>query len=181
MGRSANGRFNGSVVMRVIQLLPFLITAFALPLAQAEQIKVLHPQGSAHGFVEVTTLEGIRIAIGDLIQRIRGHVVTSRLTIKFFDGSLDDETTVFSQEGTLRLISDHHVQHGRECPDFRANGPYFPQDGCHGDQERDCGRAAEGRGPKKVFSSEGLLAEIKKALAERMLNADFPQADGRNN
>ena len=39
----------------------------------------------------------------------------------------------------------------------------------------------KGAGPKKVFSSEGLLAEIKKALAERMLNADFPQADGRNN
>ena len=27
--------------------------------------------------------------------------------------------------------------------------------------------------PKKVFSSEGLLAEIKKALAERMLNAEL--------
>jgi hypothetical protein len=25
--------------------------------------------------------------------------------------------------------------------------------------------------PKKVFSSEGLLSDIKKALAERMLNA----------
>jgi putative transposase len=29
--------------------------------------------------------------------------------------------------------------------------------------------------PKKVFSSEGLLAEIKKALAERMLNAELEQ------
>jgi len=29
--------------------------------------------------------------------------------------------------------------------------------------------------PKKVFSSEGLLAEIKKALAERMLNAELDQ------
>jgi putative transposase len=29
--------------------------------------------------------------------------------------------------------------------------------------------------PKKVFSSEGLLAEIKKALAERMLNAEMDQ------
>ena len=29
--------------------------------------------------------------------------------------------------------------------------------------------------PKRVFSSEGLLAEIKKALAERMLNAEMDQ------
>jgi len=29
--------------------------------------------------------------------------------------------------------------------------------------------------PKKVFSSEGLLSQIKKALAERMLNAEMDQ------
>ena len=29
--------------------------------------------------------------------------------------------------------------------------------------------------PKKVFSSEGLLSDIKKALAERMLNAELDQ------
>jgi len=31
------------------------------------------------------------------------------------------------------------------CPDFCVIGPYFPREGCHGDQERDCRRAAEGR------------------------------------
>ena len=33
------------------------------------------------------------------------------------------------------------------CPDFRVNGPYFPREGCHGDedQERARGRVAEGR------------------------------------
>jgi len=101
------------MVTRIIQLVPLLFTAFA---AHAEQIRVRHPQGSAHGFVEVTTLDGTRIAIGDLIQMIRGHAVTSRLTMNYLDGSLDDETTVFSQEGTLRLISDHHVQRGPTYP-----------------------------------------------------------------
>ena len=33
----------------------------------------------------------------------------------------------------------------------------------------------KGVDPKKVFSSEGLLAEIKKALAERILNAEMDQ------
>jgi len=30
----------------------------------------------------------------------------------------------------------------RDCPFFCVIGPYFPQEGCHGDQERDCRRAA---------------------------------------
>jgi len=84
--------------------------------AHAEPIKVQHPQGSAHGFVEVTTLEGKRIGIGDLLQRMRGNVITSRLVIHFFDGSLDDETTVYSQNGTFRFISDHHIQRGPSYP-----------------------------------------------------------------
>jgi putative transposase len=33
----------------------------------------------------------------------------------------------------------------------------------------------KGADPKKVFSAEGLMAEIKKALAERMLNAEMDQ------
>lgn len=47
---------------------------------------------------------------------MRGDRVTSRLTFHFKDGSLDDETTVFTQRGVFRLISDHHIQ----------RGPYFP-------------------------------------------------------
>lgn len=85
--------------------------------AQAEPIKVRHSQGAAHGFVDVTTLDGVRIAVGDLLQRAHGSIVSSRLILHFFDGSLDDETTVFSQRGVFRFISDHHVQ----------KGPSFPQ------------------------------------------------------
>lgn len=83
---------------------------------RAEQIKVIHPQGSAHGFVDVTNGDGARIAVGDLLQRIRGGVVSSRLVLRFLDGSLDDETTVFSQQGVFQFISDHHVQRGPSFP-----------------------------------------------------------------
>jgi hypothetical protein len=93
-----------------------LLVVALLPLARAEQLKVIYPQGSAHGFIEVTTLAGNHIAVGDLTRRLRGDVVTSRLTIKFLDGSLDDETTVFSQDGMFHLISDHHVQRGPLFP-----------------------------------------------------------------
>lgn len=84
--------------------------------ARAEQIAVRHAQGSAHGFVEVVTLDGSRIAVGDLLQRIHGNLVTSRLVMRFSDGSLDDETTIYSQRRIFQLISDHHIQRGPSFP-----------------------------------------------------------------
>jgi hypothetical protein len=36
--------------------------------------------------------------------------------VSFRDGSLDDETTVFSQRQFFKLISDHHVQRGPSFP-----------------------------------------------------------------
>jgi hypothetical protein len=84
--------------------------------AHSEQIKVTYPQGCAHGFVEVTTIEGTRIAVGDLLQRARNGVVSSELIMNFFDGSTDDETTVYSQRGIFKFISDHHVQRGPSFP-----------------------------------------------------------------
>lgn len=96
-------------------VLPIILAAFIQP-AHGEPIKVRYPQGSAHGFVEVTTPDGKRIAVGDLLQRVRDSVVTSELVLRFFDGSLDDETTVYSQRGNFRFISDHHVQRGPSFP-----------------------------------------------------------------
>ncbi|MEA2260569.1 MAG: hypothetical protein QOJ51_3394, partial [Acidobacteriaceae bacterium] len=87
----------------------------AAPL-HAEPIPVRYPQGSAHGFLALRTTEGTRIATGDVTQVIRGSRVTSRVVFHFRDGSLDDETTVFSQRGTFRLISDHHIQRGPSFP-----------------------------------------------------------------
>ena len=52
------------------------------------------------------------MATGDLIQGARGDRVTSRLVFHFKDGSLSDETGVFSQRGHFRLLSYHLVQKG---------------------------------------------------------------------
>ncbi len=88
-----------------------------LPLwLQAEPIAVRFPQGSAHGFVELKTLDGKRLAAGDMIQNVRGSRVTSRLVLRFRDGSVDDDTTVFTQEKTFHLLSDHHLQRGPSFP-----------------------------------------------------------------
>jgi hypothetical protein len=82
----------------------------------AEPVLVHHPEGTLHGFLALTTEQGQVLAAGDLIQVVHGDRVTSHLSFHFKDGSLDDETTVYTQRGVLRLISDHHIQ----------RGPYFP-------------------------------------------------------
>ena len=82
----------------------------------AEPVPVRRAQGSLHGFLVLKSLEGKTLAAGDLVQVSHDSRVTSRLTYHFRDGSLDEETTVFTQRGTFRLISDHHVQRGPSFP-----------------------------------------------------------------
>jgi hypothetical protein len=51
-----------------------------------------------------------------------------------------------------------------------VNGPYFPQEGCHGDQDQErknelVDELLKDADPKKVLSSEYLRTDVKKALA----------------
>jgi len=80
--------------------------------ASAEPVAVRHAEGLVHGFLALRSLEGKLLASGDLIQEVHGDRVTSRLVFRFRDGSVHDETAVFSQRGHFRLISDHLVQKG---------------------------------------------------------------------
>jgi hypothetical protein len=82
------------------------------PASSAEPIVVRHVEGLVHGFLSLRSPEGGVLASGDLIQDARGDRVTSRLVFHFKDGSLNDETAVFSQRGHFTLLSDHLVQKG---------------------------------------------------------------------
>lgn len=57
----------------------------------------------------------------------------------------------------------------RGCSDICVIGPYFPREGCHADQDKIVEELLEGADPKKVFSSDRLLDEIKKGT----LGANF--------
>jgi hypothetical protein len=92
-----------------------LICACGLP-ALADPIPVRHQQGTVHGFLELRSDDGRVLASGDIVQVARGDQVTARVLFRFKDGSIDDETTVFSQRRTFRLISDRRIQ----------KGPFFP-------------------------------------------------------
>jgi len=78
----------------------------------AALVSVHHTEGLVHGFLVLRTLEGNTLADGDLIQVARGDRVTSELVFHFKDGSVHDETVVFSQRRSFRLLSDHIVQKG---------------------------------------------------------------------
>src|SRR5689334_1658609 len=78
----------------------------------AAQVPVRHAEGLVHGFLVLRTLDGTALADGDLIQNARGTRVTSRLVFRFKDGSLHDETAVFAQRQSFRLLTDHVVQKG---------------------------------------------------------------------
>ncbi|MGI9072652.1 MAG: hypothetical protein ACR2JB_15390 [Bryobacteraceae bacterium] len=84
---------------------------------RSEAVSVRYREGSVQGFLALRTLEGKVLAAGDLTQVIHGDRVVSHLVSRFKDGSVDDETAIFSQRGNFRLISDHHIQ----------KGPIFPQ------------------------------------------------------
>jgi hypothetical protein len=91
----------------------------------ADPVTVRYAEGQVHGFLTLRTLDGAIIASGDLTQTDHGGRVTSELVFHFKDGSVQDETTVFSQTGRLRLLADHLVQKGpafKHAVDVAING-----------------------------------------------------------
>jgi hypothetical protein len=95
-------------------LLPLLI--LAAPCASADPVPVRSIAGSIHGFLELRSEDGQIVALGDVTQVVRGDRITSRTVFTFKDGSMDDETTIFSQHRVFQFVSDHHIQ----------KGPFFP-------------------------------------------------------
>jgi hypothetical protein len=99
-----------------VALLCASLTLHARTLVDAQPVTVRHAEGVVHGFLLLRELDGTVLANGDLIQTSQGDRVTTRLVFRFKDGSLHDDTAVFSQRGRFRLLSDHLVQRGPSFP-----------------------------------------------------------------
>jgi hypothetical protein len=56
------------------------------------------------------------VGVADDTNVAHGKTWVSRLTMRFRDGSVDDETTVYTQRTDLHVISDHHIQKGPSFP-----------------------------------------------------------------
>jgi hypothetical protein len=94
----------------------FLVAAFcAITLgaaAPAEPIAVRHIQLPRHVFMVARSETGKIMARVEFTETVQGDEVTMRLTYHFVDGSIDDETTTYRQQGTFRLVRNHHIQQG---------------------------------------------------------------------
>ena len=78
----------------------------------ADQVSVRYTEGLLHGFLVLQTLDEKTLAVGDLTQTAEGDRVTSKLVLKFKDGSVHEETTVFSQRDKFQVIKYHLIQNG---------------------------------------------------------------------
>jgi hypothetical protein len=99
---------------RIVFLVALILVAglFETRTSSADQVSVRYTEGLLHGFVAVRTLDGKTLAIGDSTQIAEGDHITSKLIIKFKDGSVDEETTVFSQHDKFQVVQYHIVQKG---------------------------------------------------------------------
>jgi hypothetical protein len=100
-------------------VLPVLATLLPWPQpVAAAPVPVRFAEGVARGFLMLRTADNVLIASGDLLQVARGGEVESRMVFHFPDGSVWDETVVFTQERVFAMQSYRLVQ----------TGPVFPED-----------------------------------------------------
>ena len=92
----------------------FLLAAFP---ANSEPVTVRHVRGFLHGFVVLKDLNDNILASGDLTQTPTGNRLTTILSLHFKDGSLYQETAVFSQRKTFQL---HNYKQIRKGPSFKT-------------------------------------------------------------
>ncbi len=86
----------------------FLFPAWLL----AAPVPVRHTEGSLRGFLKLSAIDGTPLAAGDLSQNAVHEHITSHLVFRFKDGSVHDETVVYSQQGNFRIQNYHLVQKG---------------------------------------------------------------------
>lgn len=84
--------------------------------AHAEPVPVRYQRGSVRGFLELRSEDGRVVASGDFTQIAHGDRIISETVFHFHDGSVDDETTVYTQRRILQLLTDHRIQKGPSFP-----------------------------------------------------------------
>src|SRR6476646_4050660 len=105
-----------TVTTRLFTILLTACSFLAVAMLEAANVTVRYKEELTHGFLMLSTPDSKPIAVGDLLQTARGSQVTAHIVYHFNDGSLQDETTVFSQRRSFSLISYHLIQKGPSFP-----------------------------------------------------------------
>jgi hypothetical protein len=82
----------------------------------AAPVRVRFLEATTRGFLSIRTPQGDRIGHGELAQKSRGDEIESRLLLRFKDGSVHDESTVYTQRGVFRLEAYRLTQRGPSFP-----------------------------------------------------------------
>ena len=128
--------FTRAATLGVLVLVAVLL--WPRPLAAAP-VPVRFAEGATHGFIVLRTVNGVLLASGDLFQVGRGGKVESRMVFRFKDGSVFDETVVFTQQRVFTLQSYRLLQRGPVFPEDTeislqgASGKYYVKTKSHKD------------------------------------------------
>ncbi len=132
---------NRTAQLAAILALGALVPALPHALRQADDdnpVAVRYSEGTAHGFLHLTTAGGQHLASGDLLQVPRDRHIRTRMVFHFADSSYFEETVTFTQHDVFRLLSYHLVHRGPSFPadldaSFEANGHYVVKATSHDD------------------------------------------------
>jgi hypothetical protein len=103
---------NAHLALQAIR--PLFASAMLLltPSLMADQVRVRHTEGRIHGFLLLRDMDDKILASGEVTQLANGNRVTTELRFQFKDGSIHEETSVFSQQRAFRLLTHRLVQKG---------------------------------------------------------------------
>ena len=153
-----------AVIFKRLALL--MVCLWTWPVAAAP-IEVRFTEGVGHAFLLLRTLDGIQIASGDLLQVVRGEQIESRMVFHFKDGSLLDETVVFTQDGEFVMRSYRLLQRGPAFAEDteifleRASGKYSVTTTDHSDGRE---QTVEGQIELPADVYNGMVLTVAKNL-----------------
>ncbi len=105
----------------VSRLLPSLVLCILsllvlCPTVKAEPVLVRFTEGVSRGFLTLRSANGEKLADGEMLQVLRPRGLESRLVFRFTDGSLYDETVLYSQRRVFALLQYRLIQRGPSFP-----------------------------------------------------------------
>jgi hypothetical protein len=114
---SKSVRLSSAAPRTIRRLVLFLVVVLVVSPAWAAPVEVRFLEGVTRGFLVLRSTTGQIVGHGELLQTAHPDRVDSRMTFRFKDGSLYDETVVFSQQHVFTLLSYHLVERGPSFPE----------------------------------------------------------------
>jgi len=153
--------------MKFTSALGAVVLVAALHPVVAATIPVRFAEGVTHGFLVLSSVDGVTLAHGDLLQVVRGGEIDKRMIFHFKDGSVFDENVTFTQREVYALKSYRLSESGpafegdREISMTSATGAYRVKVKSHKDGAE---KILEGKLDLPADVYNGLILTVVKNL-----------------